>query len=110
MQAALASPSATRWRTSLGVIEAYSGVSSVPLQHGTLPPKVKEVIYVAIDASTTHRCNPGARIHIGNALRQGATHDEVMEVRLIVSVLGIHAISNELPVPSNCAGAVAAAK
>ena len=39
--------------------EAYSAFSSVPWKHGTLPPKIKELIYVAIDASTTHLYNPG---------------------------------------------------
>jgi alkylhydroperoxidase/carboxymuconolactone decarboxylase family protein YurZ len=48
---------------------------------------------VAIDASTTHLYNPGTRIHIANALKQGATRDEVMEVLEIVSVLGIHTIT-----------------
>jgi alkylhydroperoxidase/carboxymuconolactone decarboxylase family protein YurZ len=78
--------------------EAYSAFSSVPWKHGTLPPKIKELIYVAIDASTTHLYNPGTRIHIANALQQGATRDEVMEVLQIVSVLGIHTMSTGLPI------------
>ena len=78
--------------------EAYSAFSSVPWKHGTLPPKIKELIYVAIDASTTHLYNPGTRIHIANALKQGATRDEVMEVLQIVSVLGIHTMSTGLPI------------
>ena len=78
--------------------EAYSAFSSVPWKHGTLPPKIKELIYVAIDASTTHLYNPGTRIHIANALKQGATRNEVMEVLEIVSVLGIHTISTGLPI------------
>jgi alkylhydroperoxidase/carboxymuconolactone decarboxylase family protein YurZ len=77
---------------------AYSAFSSVPWKHGTLPPKIKELIYVAIDASTTHLYNPGTRIHIANALRHGATRDEVMEVLQIVSVLGIHTMSTGLPI------------
>jgi alkylhydroperoxidase/carboxymuconolactone decarboxylase family protein YurZ len=78
--------------------QAYSAFSSVPWKHGTLAPKIKELIYVAIDASTTHLYNPGTRIHIANALKQGATRDEVMEVLEIVSVLGIHTISTGLPI------------
>ena len=61
-----------------------------PGEHGTLPPKIKELIYVAIDASTTHLYDPGTRVHIANALRYGATRDEVMEVLQLTSVLGIH--------------------
>jgi len=78
--------------------EAYTVFSSVPWKHGTLPPKIKELIYVAIDASTTHLYNPGTRVHIANALRQGATRDEVMEVLQLVSVLGIHTVTSGLPI------------
>jgi alkylhydroperoxidase/carboxymuconolactone decarboxylase family protein YurZ len=78
--------------------EAYSALSSVPWKHGTLQPKLKELIYVAVDASTTHLYNPGTRIHIANALKHGATRDEVMEVLEIVSVLGIHTMSTGLPI------------
>ena len=78
--------------------EAYTAFSSVPWKHGTLPAKIKELIYVAIDASTTHLYNPGTRIHIANALKYGATRDEVMEVLEIVSVLGIHTMSTGLPI------------
>lgn len=78
--------------------EAYTAFSSVPWKHGTLPPKIKELIYVAVDASTTHLYNPGTRIHIANALKLGATRDEVMEVLEIVAVLGIHTMSTGLPI------------
>jgi alkylhydroperoxidase/carboxymuconolactone decarboxylase family protein YurZ len=78
--------------------EAYTAFSSVPWQHGTLPAKLKELVYVAVDASTTHLYNPGTRIHIANALRHGATRDEVMEVLQLVSVLGIHTMTTGLPI------------
>lgn len=34
--------------------DAYSRLSSVPWKYGTLEPKIRELIYVAIDAATTH--------------------------------------------------------
>ena len=34
--------------------EAYFNFSAVPWRRGVLPPKVKEFIYIAIDASATH--------------------------------------------------------
>jgi alkylhydroperoxidase/carboxymuconolactone decarboxylase family protein YurZ len=70
--------------------EAYLRFSEVPWRGGPLEPKVKELIYTAIDAATTHLFMPGLRIHIANALGYGATVDEVMEVLEIVSTLGIH--------------------
>jgi alkylhydroperoxidase/carboxymuconolactone decarboxylase family protein YurZ len=76
---------------------AYSRLSSVPWKSGTLSPKVKELIYIAIDSSTTHMYEPGLRVHIRNALRHGATRDEIMEVYQLTSVLGVHTITMGVP-------------
>jgi len=78
--------------------EAYKDLSSVPWKTGTLAPKVKEFVYIAIDAATTHLYNKGTRIHIANALRHGASRDEIMEVLMIASVLGIHTMTDSLPI------------
>lgn len=78
--------------------EAYLNFSAVPWKTGTLPPKIKELIYIAIDASTTHLYEPGLRQHISNALRYGATKEEIMEVFALVSVLGIHTCTMGVPV------------
>jgi alkylhydroperoxidase/carboxymuconolactone decarboxylase family protein YurZ len=78
--------------------EAYLEFSSVPWRKGVLEPKVKELIYTAIDAATTHLYEPGLRQHIRNALRYGATKEEIMEVLELVSVLGIHACTLGVPV------------
>ena len=77
--------------------EAYMNFSSVPWKTGTLPPKVKELIYIAIDASTTHLYDPGLRVHIKNALGYGATKEEIMEVYQLTSVLGIHTLTLGVP-------------
>jgi len=78
--------------------EAYLQFSGVPWRNGTLEPKLKELIYIAIDASTTHLYEPGLRQHIQNALRHGATRDEIMEVYELTSVLGIHTCTLGVPV------------
>jgi alkylhydroperoxidase/carboxymuconolactone decarboxylase family protein YurZ len=78
--------------------EAYLAFSGVPWRKGVLEPKFKELIYVAIDAATTHLYEPGLRQHIRNALGYGATKDEIMEVLELVSVLGIHACTLGVPV------------
>jgi alkylhydroperoxidase/carboxymuconolactone decarboxylase family protein YurZ len=78
--------------------EAYGEFSSVPWKTGTLEPKVREFVYVAVDAAGTHMYEPGTRIHMENALRHGATPEELMEVLALVSVLGVHTISMGLPV------------
>lgn len=78
--------------------EAYLTFSSVPWKNGVLEPKVKELIYTAIDASTTHLYEPGLRQHIRNALGYGATKEEIMEVLELTSVLGIHTCTLGVPV------------
>lgn len=78
--------------------EAYLNFSAHPWKKGILSPKVKELIYIAIDASTTHLYEPGLRLHIANALKYGATKEEIMEVFELVSVLGIHTCTMGVPV------------
>jgi len=78
--------------------EAYVTFSGVPWKSGPLEPKFKELIYIAIDAATTHLYEPGLRVHIQNALKHGATQEEIMEVLELVSVLGIHACTLGVPI------------
>ena len=70
----------------------------MPWKKGVLPPKIKELIYIAIDAATTHLYEPGLRQHIQNALKYGATKEEIMEVFELVSVLGIHTCTMGVPI------------
>lgn len=78
--------------------EAYMHFSSVPWKHGMLAPKVKEFMYIAIDAATTHLYAPGTRVHIRNAIRYGATQGEIMEVLELASVIGIHSVTHGVPI------------
>jgi len=77
--------------------EAYLDFSSAPWRHGSLSPKVKEYIYIAIDASSTHMFKAGLRIHVQNALRHGATRGEIMEVLELTSEIGIHSCTAGIP-------------
>ena len=70
--------------------EAYAQFSAVPWQAGPLEPKVKELVLCAIDAAATHLYQPGMKLHMRNALRHGATQEEIMEVLEIASAIGIH--------------------
>lgn len=78
-------------------LEAYLRLRNVPFRNGPLPPKIKELILIAINAATTHLYAPGVRRHIQNALRHGATRAEIMETIELTTVLGIH--SSNLAVP-----------
>ena len=85
-------------RLDANFFEAYLNFSSVPWRKGVLEPRVRELIYVAIDVSTTHLYAPGTRIHMHNALRYGATPGELMEVMELTSILGIHTMMSSVPI------------
>lgn len=84
-------------RTSPGFFEAAKNLAAVPWQHGVLEGKIRELIYIAIDSSTTQLYEPALREHIRNALRYGASMEEIMEVFELASVLGIHAYTLGVP-------------
>jgi alkylhydroperoxidase/carboxymuconolactone decarboxylase family protein YurZ len=80
------------------LLEAYIEYSTVPWKRGRIERKVKELIYIAIDASPTHLYETGTRMHIQNALAAGATQDEILEVLELIAQLGIHACTMAIPV------------
>lgn len=80
-------------------VRAYLNFSAVPWrrQPGALDPKVREFIYIAVDAAATHLYTPGVRQHVAAALDHGATPQEIMEVLELTSTLGIHAANIGVP-------------
>jgi alkylhydroperoxidase/carboxymuconolactone decarboxylase family protein YurZ len=78
--------------------ESYVHFSSVPWKSGPLEPKIKEFIYIAVDAAATHLYVPGIRQHVKQALSYGATAAEIMEVLELTATLGIHACTIGVPI------------
>ncbi len=85
--------------------EAYLQFSTIPWTSGTLPRKVKEFVYIAIDAATTHLYESGTRTHIRRALAEGATADEILEVLQLTSMLGMHTLAVGVPILADELGA-----
>jgi alkylhydroperoxidase/carboxymuconolactone decarboxylase family protein YurZ len=69
---------------------AYLQFSSIPWLSGTMSPKEKELIYIAVNASTTHLYLPGLRQHMRNAIGYGATRDEIVSVLRLTTLIGVH--------------------
>jgi len=65
---------------------------------GLLSAKDVELLSIAFDASYTHMYAPGTRRHIRNALRAGATMEEVMEVLKLCVVQGVQACNLGVPI------------
>lgn len=80
------------------IFSAYLGLSMAPLKHGYLNPKMRQFIYLAVDAAGTHLNSQGIRIHVHRALELGATKEEITEVFELVSTLGIHAATVSVPI------------
>ncbi len=79
-------------------MEAYLALRTVPLRKGPLPAKFKELILVAINAATTHLYAPGVRRHMRNALKHGATPEELLETIQLTTLLGIHSCNLAIPI------------
>ncbi|MGH3246994.1 MAG: carboxymuconolactone decarboxylase family protein [Trebonia sp.] len=77
---------------------AYLDLSTVPVRHGFLEPKVREFILIAVDAATTHLHEEGTRSHIRAALRNGASRQEIMEVLELATMIGIHTCTLAVPI------------
>lgn len=77
--------------------KAYLRFSTVPWEVGHVTPKVKELIYIAIDSNTTHLYDQGLRVHIRGALRQGSTPLEIMEVLQLAATLGMQTFDVGMP-------------
>jgi alkylhydroperoxidase/carboxymuconolactone decarboxylase family protein YurZ len=65
---------------------------------GVMSPKELELLSIALDASCTHMYAPGTRRHIQNALKAGATVEEIMEVLKLCVVLGVQTFNLSLPI------------
>lgn len=74
--------------------EAYTDYTTLPFRRkdSGLSLKEKELIYCAIDSSTTHLFEPGLRIHIRKALDFGAAPEEIMEVFQLATLLGAQTV------------------
>ena len=79
-------------------LEAYLAFRGVPHSDGPLPRKYKELIMIAINAATTHLYAPGVRRHMQNALKAGATQEEIFETIQLTTVMGIHACNLAVPI------------
>ena len=65
---------------------------------GVMSPKETELLSIAFDASYTHMYAPGTRRHIKNALKAGATMEEIMEVLKLCVVQGVQACNLAVPI------------
>lgn len=81
-----------------GFFKGFLDISVLPYRTSVLDVKVKEFVYIAIDAGTTHLYDPGLRVHLRRALEVGASMAEIVEVLEITSAVGMHSLTVGLPI------------
>ncbi len=78
--------------------DRYVDYSAHPWQDGALDQKIREFLYIAIDATPAHLLEEGIAGHMENALELGATREELAEVFELVSTLSFDTITTGLPI------------
>jgi alkylhydroperoxidase/carboxymuconolactone decarboxylase family protein YurZ len=81
-----------------GWTEEFMGVGGGIYVGGVLSAKDAELLSIAFDVSYTHMYAPGTRRHIKNALKAGATMEEIMEVLKLCVVQGVQACNLAVPI------------
>lgn len=81
-----------------GFFSDYLAMARVALGAGHLEPKICDFVMLAASASVCHLNSEAVALHIGAAIRHGATRAEIAEVLQISSVLGIHAYMVGVPI------------
>jgi alkylhydroperoxidase/carboxymuconolactone decarboxylase family protein YurZ len=73
-------------------LESYLAFSGEPFDErkSVFDRKTKELVYISIDSASTHMFLPGLKLHIRNAVKFGATPQEIMEVFELANLMGIH--------------------
>jgi alkylhydroperoxidase/carboxymuconolactone decarboxylase family protein YurZ len=78
-------------------LRAFMDYGKAAIAKDALTPKMRELIYLAIDACTTHLYNPGTKNHIRQALALGAEVNEILEVLQMVTLVGAHSTTEGVP-------------
>ncbi|MHC2281347.1 alkylhydroperoxidase/carboxymuconolactone decarboxylase family protein YurZ [Bradyrhizobium diazoefficiens] len=70
-------------------LDAYGKYAGYAAEKGPLSPKMRELIYVALDGSATHLFRSGLALHLRLALQEGASAREIIDVFRLATVQGL---------------------
>lgn len=68
---------------------ALTDMSTESWYRGALSRKEREFVCIGIDCTVTHSYEPGLRIHVRNAIREGATKGEILEIFQLAALMGL---------------------
>lgn len=70
-------------------LQTYGKYAGYAAENGPLSPKMRELIYVALDGSATHLFRSGLALHLRLALQEGATAQELIDVFRLATIQGL---------------------
>lgn len=85
-------------------VEQYARYAGYPARTGPLSERLVELIYVALDSSSSHLYAPGLQTHMKHALEVGATEADIMDVLHLVAVQGAACVCQAADIVAECAG------
>ncbi|MGB6119600.1 MAG: carboxymuconolactone decarboxylase family protein [Mesorhizobium sp.] len=77
-------------KTSPDFIDLYARYGGHAADNGPLDARLCELVYVALDASSTHMFEPGLKLHLRLALEKGASVREIVDVLRLATAQGLH--------------------
>lgn len=80
------------------LFEAYHRLGRSMWTEAGLEPRWCELVFVAMDLSTTHLYLEGARLHAANAVHYGASLDEVVATVTIAAAQGARTVELGVPI------------
>lgn len=90
------------WQTNTyfvpDLVAAYAGFSGVPWATEHLPPKMKELVYIAIDLLPQHVHFEGTKVHMKKARALGASDAEIISVVQMIALMGVQTHMLALPI------------
>jgi alkylhydroperoxidase/carboxymuconolactone decarboxylase family protein YurZ len=79
----------TMLQVNPGFLQQYARYAGYPARSGPLTARMVELIYVGLDASSSHLFESGLRTHLKRALESGATQADIFDVLHLVAVQGV---------------------
>ena len=74
-------------------LETYLRYAALPARTGPLSERMCELIYVAVDASSTHLFAEGLKVHVRRALAMGASVHDVIETLQLATAQGLEGVT-----------------
>jgi alkylhydroperoxidase/carboxymuconolactone decarboxylase family protein YurZ len=94
----------TMLRVSPGFVQQYARYAGYPARTGPLTERMVELIYVGLDASSSHLFESGLQTHMKRALEVGATQADIFDVLHLVAVQGVASVGQAADIVAEFTG------